>query len=215
VGFCKLRTGVIIFYASVFALCAVNGNSRVNSSLVGKTITLKSKATGLYTTAWGFEPSVEVRSSANAQDSRTWFDVIDAGSGLISLRSRSNNAFWSAQGKGSDIKIMSSSKDADSSTLFTMYKNSDSTYSLESHANGKYLSVVETDTVFIPGIDSSVVRRFEQLKKEGAYDSVVATRPIISPEMQKPQLYKYYLVRARAGTIGVNEKFGLTELPSH
>jgi hypothetical protein len=178
----------------------------------GRTITLKSKATGLFVTAWGFEPSVDVRSSAYSVETRAEFDVVDAGGSLIALRSHSNNTYWTARGANPDIKIVSSSPDTDSWTKFSWIKNSDGTISLKA-PNGKYVSVVESDTTMVPGIDSALLKYSETLKKTPGYDSNQSSRPVITPEMRKPIQYKVFCLRARSPTIGIHEKFGMEIRP--
>jgi hypothetical protein len=172
----------------------------------GKTITLKSKSTNLYVTAWGFEPCVDVRASAFNIEIRSEFDVVDVGKGLIALRSHSNNTFWTARGAEPDVKIVSSSPDTSSWTKFSFIKNSDGTVSFRA-PNARYLSVIETDTTITPVIDSALVRYSENLKKSPGYDPDHSSRPIITPEMQKPVQYKAFYLRARSMKIGTKEKF--------
>jgi hypothetical protein len=193
--------------AAIFLLCCCCC-AQNQSPPVGQTITLKSKATNLFVTAWGFEPCVDVRSSAYAVETRAEFDVIDAGRGLIALRSHSNNTYWTSKGRGPDIKIVSSSPDTSAWTKFVWIQNTDGTISLKAK-NGKFVSVVESDTMLVPVIDSALLRYSENLKKSPGYDSNQSSRPVITPEMQKPFMYRAFYLRASGSTIGRNEKFAI------
>lgn len=179
---------------------------------VGTSITLKSKATNLYVTAWGFEACVDIRSSAYSIETRAEFDVVDAGGGLVALRSHSNNAFWTAQGMDPDIKIVSSSPDTNRWTKFLWMENADGTISFKA-PNGRYVSVVESDTTLVPVIDSALLRYAEKLRKTPSYDSNQSSRPVITPQMQTPFIYKAFYLRARSKKTGTNENFEVEARP--
>jgi mannan endo-1,4-beta-mannosidase len=161
---------------------------------IGTTVVLQSKSTNNYVVTWGKEGAIEVHASAKFADRRADIAVVDAGNGYVALRSIGENKYWIIQDSTPDVKVYCSSSGIVDATLFTWIDNADGTVALKSKVNGKYLSVVQEDTVITPD-----------------YSSIPANSDfVITPQMRLPYTATFYVLHASASSIGDREKFTTT-----
>lgn len=189
------------------AFLCVSLSAQTSAPHIGKTITLKSKASDRFVTAWGQAPSVDIRAGALRADDRAEFDVIDAGNGRVALRSHANSRYWAVSGVAADGKVVSSSSELNDRTSFAWIDNADGTISLKSYSNGRYVSAVEIDTTIVPTVDPAIVAACSKRGASSAYRTDESSRFIITPDMLKPFTVKGWFLRASAVEMGLTEKF--------
>jgi hypothetical protein len=175
----------------------------------GRIAALQSVSTKNYVVSWDQGAVVDLHASALHADARSDIEIVDAGNGFVALRSIKADKFWTVDGTKNDLKVFCSSLDSSDAGLFWWISNQDGTVSLKSKSNNGFLSVAEEDTTIIPSYDSTLIAKYSTLGKQ--YAGLDGTSSlVITPDMLKPYIVKFYVVRARASSIGDREKFIVT-----
>jgi mannan endo-1,4-beta-mannosidase len=198
-------------FAGVFGCLLVSSIlSLCDAQPIGGTIALHSKATNNYVAAWDEGVSIDLHASALHADARSEIEVVNAGNGYVAIRSIKTDKFWTVNGTGPDVKLLCSASGVTEAGLFLWNDNGDGTVALKSKANNAYVSVVEEDTTIVPSYDPALIAKYSSLNKSAA-DNDGTSSLVITPEMLKPYVVKFYLLRARAMTLGDQEKFEVTQ----
>jgi hypothetical protein len=185
-------------FISLAAVIVLGTGAVFPQTPAGTPVALLAKATNKYVVAWDQGKTVDLHASALHADPRAEFEIIEAGNGSVAVWRVQTKKFWTVSGAGPDVRVLCSLDTITREALFTRVTNSDGTFSLKSISNGRYLAVVEEDTIVTP--------------EYGTLRSQASSSPVITPEMLKPYTIKFFVVRASGSSIGDAEKFEMTPL---
>jgi hypothetical protein len=102
---------------------------------VSTTISLRSRANGLYVTAPSNGPLIASKTTAGIAEQ---FERVDAGNGYIALRSKANSQFVTAENAGAE-PLTANRPTAGFWERLQLIKNPDGTVSFKTQVNGKYV----------------------------------------------------------------------------